>query len=215
MPHSFTDPYEVLGLGRNATEAEVRAAYLRLVKKHHPDKNPGDKASEWIFKEVQSAYETLREAKEARPGAEQKPPPSRGDQADRDQRDGAAHGHRQQQHSKRPERETHRRGRQRQGQDVRGRSARMRPSRNTRERSPAEPAFRRILRWGKWTVYSSNALLWPAALAGMLEELPTRIEGFAFGWMVLGIWILTWEFVLKDAIKDSVGQFRRDARKRP
>ena len=55
MPRKITDPYEVLGLDRNATEADVRAAYLRLVKRHHPDKNPGDKASEWIFKEVQIA----------------------------------------------------------------------------------------------------------------------------------------------------------------
>ena len=56
MPRKTTDPYEVLGLSRGATEADVRAAYLRLAKKHHPDKNPGDKASEWIFKEVQRAY---------------------------------------------------------------------------------------------------------------------------------------------------------------
>ena len=60
MPRKITDPYEVLGLDRGATEADVRTAYLRLAKKHHPDKNPGDKASEWIFKEVQRAYETLR-----------------------------------------------------------------------------------------------------------------------------------------------------------
>ena len=47
----ITGPYEVLGLDPGARKAEVRAAYLFLVKKHHPDKNPGDKASEWIFKE--------------------------------------------------------------------------------------------------------------------------------------------------------------------
>ena len=46
MPRKITDPYEVLGLHRGATDAAVRAAYLRLAKKHHPDKNPGDKASE-------------------------------------------------------------------------------------------------------------------------------------------------------------------------
>lgn len=66
MPRKNSDPYEVLGLGRGATAVEVRAAYLRLAKKHHPDKNPGDKASEWIFKEIQRAYETLRDANEAR-----------------------------------------------------------------------------------------------------------------------------------------------------
>ena len=85
MPRRITDPYEVLGLDRNATEADVRAAYLRLVKRHHPDKNPGDKASEWIFKEVQSAHETLRDAKGVRPGGQQGPPPP-GDRAERDQR---------------------------------------------------------------------------------------------------------------------------------
>ena len=52
MPRKITDSYEVLGLHRGATDADVRTAYLRLAKKHHPDKNLGDKASEWIFKEV-------------------------------------------------------------------------------------------------------------------------------------------------------------------
>lgn len=54
------DPYEVLGLERGATWEEVRTAYRRLAKKHHPDKNPGDKASEWIFKQVGEAYEHLK-----------------------------------------------------------------------------------------------------------------------------------------------------------
>lgn len=53
------DPYEVLGLEPGATWEEVRTAYRRLAKKHHPDKNPGDKASEWIFKQVGEAYERL------------------------------------------------------------------------------------------------------------------------------------------------------------
>ena len=59
MTRDDRDPYEVLGLQPTATSVEIRAAYLRLAKKHHPDKNPGDKASEWIFKEVGRAYETL------------------------------------------------------------------------------------------------------------------------------------------------------------
>lgn len=41
-------------------------AYLRLAKKHHPDKNPGDKASEWFFKEVGRAYELLRGTSDTR-----------------------------------------------------------------------------------------------------------------------------------------------------
>ena len=60
MGRQEVDPYEILGLGRGATWTEIRAAYRRLAKKHHPDKNPGDKASEWIFKEVGRAYERLR-----------------------------------------------------------------------------------------------------------------------------------------------------------
>ena len=77
MLRKITDPYEVLGLDPGAREADVRAAYLRLAKKHHPDKNPEDKASEWIFKEVQRAYETLRDAKDVRSAerARQSPPP--------------------------------------------------------------------------------------------------------------------------------------------
>ncbi len=54
------DPYEVLGVEHGATWEEVRTAYRRLAKKHHPDKNPGDNASEWIFKQVGEAYERLK-----------------------------------------------------------------------------------------------------------------------------------------------------------
>ena len=46
MQRHERNPYEVLGLEPSATRGEIRAAYLRLAKKHHPDKNPGDKASE-------------------------------------------------------------------------------------------------------------------------------------------------------------------------
>ena len=60
MGRQEADPYEILGLEQGATWAEIRVAYRRLAKKHHPDKNPGDKTSEWIFKEVGRAYEHLR-----------------------------------------------------------------------------------------------------------------------------------------------------------
>lgn len=62
MQRQDSDPYEVLGLAQGATHSEIRAAYLRLARKHHPDKNPGDKTSEWIFKEVGRAYEKLQGA---------------------------------------------------------------------------------------------------------------------------------------------------------
>ena len=53
------DPYSVLGVARTATPAQIRAAYRKLAKKHHPDLNPGDKASEAQFKAVSSANDLL------------------------------------------------------------------------------------------------------------------------------------------------------------
>ena len=53
------DPYDVLGIPRSATAADIKAAYRRLVKQYHPDRHPGDAAIEQRFKEVQSAYELL------------------------------------------------------------------------------------------------------------------------------------------------------------
>jgi len=53
------DFYAVLGVDRKATDKEIRSAYRRLARKHHPDVNPGDKASEAIFKEVNAANDVL------------------------------------------------------------------------------------------------------------------------------------------------------------
>jgi len=53
------DYYEVLGVDRNASDAEIKKAYRKLAKQYHPDVNPGDKAAEAKFKEINEAYEVL------------------------------------------------------------------------------------------------------------------------------------------------------------
>jgi DnaJ-class molecular chaperone len=54
-----SDPYETLGVKKDATAAQLRSAYLKLAKKHHPDLNPGDKAAEERFKSISAAHELL------------------------------------------------------------------------------------------------------------------------------------------------------------
>jgi molecular chaperone DnaJ len=56
---SKKDYYELLGVGRNATEQELKSAYKRLAIRYHPDKNPGDAEAEEMFKEVAEAYSVL------------------------------------------------------------------------------------------------------------------------------------------------------------
>jgi DnaJ-class molecular chaperone len=53
------DPYAVLGVKKEASEDELRAAYRKLAKQHHPDLNPGNKAAEARFKEIAAAYDLL------------------------------------------------------------------------------------------------------------------------------------------------------------
>jgi molecular chaperone DnaJ len=57
------DYYETLGVKRGSSEDEIRKAYRKLARKHHPDLNPGDKSSEDRFKNVQEAYDILSDAK--------------------------------------------------------------------------------------------------------------------------------------------------------
>lgn len=53
------DPYLELGVSRSATTSEIRRAFHKLAKQHHPDQNPGNKASEERFKRVSAAFDII------------------------------------------------------------------------------------------------------------------------------------------------------------
>jgi len=58
----MSDPFSVLGVSRDATDEQVKAAFRNLAKQHHPDANPGDASAEARFKEINSAYESVKTA---------------------------------------------------------------------------------------------------------------------------------------------------------
>lgn len=62
MPPKARDYYEVLGVTKSSSDKEIRTAYRKLARQHHPDLNPGDKKAEARFKELQQAYEVLSDA---------------------------------------------------------------------------------------------------------------------------------------------------------
>jgi curved DNA-binding protein len=62
----FKDYYTTLGVAKTASDKEIKQAYRKLARKHHPDVNPGDKSAESKFKEINEAYEVLGDADKRR-----------------------------------------------------------------------------------------------------------------------------------------------------
>ncbi len=63
MATTSKDYYEILGLKKGVSQDEIKKAFRRLARRHHPDLNPGDKNAEHRFKEINEAYEVLGDAK--------------------------------------------------------------------------------------------------------------------------------------------------------
>jgi DnaJ-class molecular chaperone len=59
MPNNKKDYYEILGVARNASDADIKSAYRKLARKYHPDVNQGDKGAEAKFKDVAEAFAVL------------------------------------------------------------------------------------------------------------------------------------------------------------
>src|SRR5271169_3225403 len=62
MPPKQPDYYKTLGVGKNASDAEIKKAYRKLARQYHPDRNQGDKKAEERFKEISQAHDVLSDA---------------------------------------------------------------------------------------------------------------------------------------------------------
>ena len=62
----YKDYYKILGVAKTASADEIKKAYRKLARKHHPDVNPNDKTAESKFKELQEAYDVLKDEKKRR-----------------------------------------------------------------------------------------------------------------------------------------------------
>src|SRR5688572_3496854 len=76
------DPFDILGVARDASDEDIRKAFKRLAHEHHPDRNPGDAEAAARFRRVKAAYDTIRgarrrEAAKAPPQASRRARPAR------------------------------------------------------------------------------------------------------------------------------------------